>query len=533
MNTTKIFACTLLLLFTVFIAGCGGGGGGGSSVSQYSGGVPYIYAKLYCIPTGTELHNFQSASVNVIDSSTGFPISIATVTINGVSLNYNLIQQEYQGNPTVDPGENVNLSVTVGSKTYTATGNQFTSIPTISVSTSGTPWQTSLPNTVSWSTNISTTNAFYDIGVYNTDSGYLVWPSNGNLQTVQNGTAAYSIPANSLSVGKCLVIVGIATTTLSIPDTASGSAFVISDLNTVPVTVIDSSGTHWTARQADGSTDDFNGVAWSGTQFVTVGSDFGHILTSPDGATWTLHIPGASNPLNGVAWGNNQFVAVGSGGAVLTSPDGVTWTSCNSGTTASLSDVIWASDRFVAVGTGSVISTGLSNVVLTSTDGANWTAAFPGTTGFLNRVTWSGTQFVAVGGYTGDGSPNTSIILTSTDGVTWTPRTAGISIELLGVTWSGTEFVIVGEGGTILTSPDGITWTQRTSGTTVTLYNVAWSGLNFVAVGQNRTILTSPDAITWTAVTPDYIYSLSLYDIIWAGTQFVAVGEGGSIFSSP
>ena len=472
----------------------------------------------------------------MIDSSNGNPISTAVVTINGIPLTYNTLQQKYQGNPIVNPGASVNLVVTVGGITYAATGRQFTSYPSISVPTSGTAWQASLANTVSWSTGMPTTNAFYGLGILNADSGNVVWPSNGNLQTVQSGTTSYSIPANNLPVEDCLVIVGIATT-LPIPNTATGSTLVISGFSSVPATVIDGSGTHWTLRQAAWSTDDFRGVAWSGTQFVTVGSDSGHILTSPDSVTWTQQTSGSSTPLNGVAWGGHQFVAVGSGGTVLTSPDGVTWTSRNSGTTASLSDVIWAGNRFVAIGTSYNDSTGYNNIVLTSPDGVNWTATYPGTKSYLSRITWSGALFVAVGGQGNSGSPNINIILTSTDGVSWTQRIAGISDQLLGVTWSGTQFVIVGMSGTVLTSPDGITWTVRTSGTTTTLFNVAWSGLNFVAVGgggaSNRTILTSPDGITWNMLTPDLIYPLALYDIIWSGTRFVAVGEGGSIFSSP
>lgn len=527
----QIVICAILLP----LMSCGGGSGG-SGVSSDSGGAPYIYAELDSFPADSQQPNFNSASVYIIDSTKGTPITNAVVTINGTLLDYNTTQQEYQGNPKIDQGESVNLNVTVNGNTYDATGAQFTSYPTITLPTSGTTWQATVANTFAWSGGTPITNSFYGVGVLDADDGHIIWPSGGYLQEVLSNSNTYSIPSSSLSVGTRILIAGIATS-FPITDAATGSSFFVSGFNSIPITVADGSGTHWTRRQAAWSTDDFRSVTWSGTKFVTVGSSSGHILTSPDGATWTQQIFENSNPLNGVAWSGNQFVAVGSSGTILASPDGVTWTSRYSGTTASLSDVIWAGNRFIAIGTSYSDSTGYSNVVLTSADGVSWTATYTGTNNYLARITWSGSLFVAVGGQGNSGSPYTNIILTSTDGITWTQRIAGISDPLRGVTWSGTQFVIVGMKGSVLTSPDGITWTVRTSGTTAPLSNVAWSGLKFVAVGgggaSDRTILTSSDGVTWEMVTPDLIYPLSLYDIIWSGTRFVAVGEGGAIFSSP
>ena len=53
------------------------------------------------------------------------------------------------------------------------------------------------------------------------------------------------------------------------------------------------------------------------------------IMTSPDGATWTLRShPGPVRVWESVEFGNGQFVAVSSDGTnrVMTSPDGITWT---------------------------------------------------------------------------------------------------------------------------------------------------------------------------------------------------------------
>ncbi len=91
----------------------------------------------------------------------------------------------------------------------------------------------------------------------------------------------------------------------------------------------------------------FDGVALFGTAygkgtFVTVGNvaytDFGVILTSPDGVTWTermLPEPGLLRVLGlyDVAFGNGRFVAVGEGmgGAIYVSYDGIDWTGTSRG----------------------------------------------------------------------------------------------------------------------------------------------------------------------------------------------------------
>src|SRR5258708_38277307 len=124
-----------------------------------------------------------------------------------------------------------------------------------------------------------------------------------------------------------------------------------------------------------GTTNALNGVAWSGTQFVAVGSG-GTILTSPDGTTWTSRTLDTSTFLGaflqgtflqGVTWSGTQFVAVGSGGTVLTSPDGITWTShFSQGATNILYGVAWSGTQFVAVGSVGTIRTSPYGITWTS-----------------------------------------------------------------------------------------------------------------------------------------------------------------------
>jgi hypothetical protein len=505
MRIKYIMLLGISLALSIPLFGCGGGGGGGGSTPPPP---PLIQALLFSFPTGSvPPAQFANALASVTDSSTGANITNASVTMNGVTLIYNgaPTHQEYEGNVTVMPGGSVTLRVTVGGNTYTASGTQFSSYPTISAPVSGAAWSASSANTVTWSGGAPLTNAVYLLGVLDaTDLN----GSTAYFQALAINVNSFPIPANSLTAGSRVVIVGI-TTPVSIPNAAANSALVFGGFNYVPITVM-----QWTARTFGAGV--LESVIWSGTQFVAVGlvGFNGIIFTSPDGVTWTSQTASNASSLFGVTWSGTQFVAVGDGGTILTSPDGVTWTKQTSGTGNRLSGITWSGTQFVAVGDGGAI--------LTSPDGVTWTARTSGISNPLYSITWSGTQFVAIG--------LGGAILTSPDGITWTQRTSGTVNALYGVTWSGTQFVTVGDGGTILTSPDGMTWTTRTSGISNPLYSIAWSGTNFVAVGNGGGILTSPEGVTWTTQTSGTVFNL--YSVTWSGTQFVAVGDS-TILTSP
>ena len=108
-------------------------------------------------------------------------------------------------------------------------------------------------------------------------------------------------------------------------------------------------GIQWT-RRSSGTAQDLEGIAWNGETYVGMGNGFGAaysgseyvFVTSPDGESWTTHTReriASDTSLHGVAWGNGTFVAVGGGlysSAVLTSTDGAAWTvrSAGGGSTA-------------------------------------------------------------------------------------------------------------------------------------------------------------------------------------------------------
>jgi TIR domain len=161
--------------------------------------------------------------------------------------------------------------------------------------------------------------------------------------------------------------------------------------------------------------------------------------TQDTGRIWLTQTSGTSQHLAGVAWSGSQWVTVGTGITILTSPDGHAWVAQSSGTSQHLYGVAWSDSRsqWVAVGN--------NGIILTSSDGRIWTVQHSGTSQLLEGIAWSGSQWVAVG--------DNGIILTSSDGRIWTAQHSGTLHHLQGVVWSGSQFVIVGRVGTILTSP--------------------------------------------------------------------------------
>lgn len=111
----------LILLLT----GCGGGGGA-------AGGVAFISGELVSFAGVTGPGTINNATVSVYDDSSGDAITTARVQVNGVILNYNANNQNYEGTVAVLPGDTVTLTVAVQGSTYMASGTQFTSYPTIS-----------------------------------------------------------------------------------------------------------------------------------------------------------------------------------------------------------------------------------------------------------------------------------------------------------------------------------------------------------------------------------------------------------------
>lgn len=226
----RVFAEIIFFgILSLTLINCGGGGNSTGGTA-----LPSVNAALFSFPAGGAPANFKNAMVSVQDA-TGADVTTATVVMNGVTLTYDSSHQEYEGNVTVPFGGLVTVSVTFGGITYTASGTQFTSYPTISLPT-GTTWNTSTTYPVTWSGGTPTTNAVYALGVLDaTDpNGPLVWPSNNGLQAISIGTTVYYV--SNITAGNRLALVCIASAA-PMSNTDSSSGLLICGCNYASITV--------------------------------------------------------------------------------------------------------------------------------------------------------------------------------------------------------------------------------------------------------------------------------------------------------
>ncbi len=135
-----------------------------------------------------------------------------------------------------------------------------------------------------------------------------------------------------------------------------------------------------------------------------------------------------------MAYGSGTFVAAGGNGTLLTSPDGAAWTVRNSGTRGHLEGIAYGKKTFVAV----------SDTILTSPDGIGWNEKTSGTSHRLFGVAYGSGVFAAVA--------DNGTILTSPDGSEWTPRDSGTHLTLYGIAHGRKIFLAAGEEGILLQS---------------------------------------------------------------------------------
>lgn len=123
-------------------------------------------------------------------------------------------------------------------------------------------------------------------------------------------------------------------------------------------------GASWALSSPPG-TDLYVSIAASPSRGVIVGAG-GKIASSDNhGQTWTARTSGTTQPLNAVHWDatTNIFIAVGNNGVILTSADGAAWSLRSSGTSGNFAGVGSNVRGIVAVG---------SNLVRLSDNGTQW-----------------------------------------------------------------------------------------------------------------------------------------------------------------
>jgi hypothetical protein len=227
---------SMIIVFSLLtMTACSGGGSGSGSPP------PFIFAVLSSFPTGSIPAGFTTgASVQIQDASSGANITNATVTMNGTPLQYSLVSQDYVGDVVVAPGSTVTVTATVGSYTYSASGNQFSSYPTLSSPVSNSSWTASNPIPVSWAGGLPTQNAIaYGIGVLdvNNPDGALAWPRGFDIKPESIFTFSDTIPANSLALGNYFMIACIVGNAVAIPNATADSILAFAGCNYVPTMV--------------------------------------------------------------------------------------------------------------------------------------------------------------------------------------------------------------------------------------------------------------------------------------------------------
>jgi hypothetical protein len=228
---------------------------------------------------------------------------------------------------------------------------------------------------------------------------------------------------------------------------------------------------------------------------------------------------------NGICWSGTRFVAVGTSTALNTiawSNDGITWNGLGQTIhTTTGNGVAWNGIRFITVGSG-------TNTIAHSTDG-NAAATFTGlgTSIFStqgNAVAWNGTRWVAVG----QGTNTIAHCIDTGSAVTFVGLGLGtFSTAGRGVCWAGTQFVAVGNGtNTVASSSNGVTWSGIVGPFSTQGNAVAWNGNITVAVGQgtNTIAYSTNSGSTWTGIPGPF--STSGNSIAWNGTYWIAGGAG-------
>jgi len=279
--------------------------------------------------------------------------------------------------------------------------------------------------------------------------------------------------------------------------------------------------------QISETTKNLSSIAWTGRQFVIVGSGWsdGLVLTSQENGTWTLVESPDVQGMNSLVWTGDWLVAVGlgaGGGRTMASKDGRNWSFADNIGRQVLTSVIWTGKQIFAGGPDGWLRS--------SGDGLNWKAI-----GFvpmnIESLVFTGDLFVVVR----DG------IQTSRDGKDWTSQRLDgklICSSLSCVAWNGqkatlhssTRLIAVGREGLILSSPDGIKWKKRDSGCKNHLMSAVWTGSRFLVIGEGGIILASSDGVSWES--QDSPTTETLRAVATGGGRLVAVGDKGMILSS-
>ncbi|MHB8071064.1 MAG: stalk domain-containing protein [Candidatus Cryosericum sp.] len=296
--------------------------------------------------------------------------------------------------------------------------------------------------------------------------------------------------------------------------------------------------------------DDLYAAAYGNGVFVTVGN-YGVILRSEDGHTWTVERSGTQDSLLAVVRVGDQFAAVGNNGTLLTSPDGHVWTRRLAAETNLLFwSVAAGRDTLVIMGAdfgkkaSRTVVEGVPISQLAGVDpiSSSTLVAIGGSSGssWLAQLAYGNGRFVAVADSIGQ-------VWYSDDSLAWT-SSAPVFVEepARAITFAQGVFVAAGDAQTIAVSRDGSSWNVSTSGNAGR--NKGGSGQRmmhedymcvygddklFVATTSMSGVSLSYDGgENWAGTADNYGDDVTLTAVSDTTSGLVAVGELGCVRTS-
>ena len=293
------------------------------------------------------------------------------------------------------------------------------------------------------------------------------------------------------------------------------------------------------------------GIGHNGSQYVAVGRA-GTIMTSPDLQSWTIRNSGITHTLRSVAFSASRIVAVGddeSGlgeAVVISSTDGATWSVHYRAGPSLLSKVIWTGTQFVAVGQERAAANATPYMlVLTSPDGVTWTQRAKKAIVLEPEFIPQGRQVTSVA------SSGSLLAVTAIEAETWEPvvwisanADAWTRVGLPDAVWATAPVDIIWGNGRFVAvsavpswdgdapafrSADGINWQSDTVTANLPTMNAVTAGAGeYLAIGSSYR-QTSSDGLQWTAYP--MTGSTCGNGVVWDGKRYVSVGD--SICRSP
>lgn len=203
-------------------------------------------------------------------------------------------------------------------------------------------------------------------------------------------------------------------------------------------------GTNWTSRRKEGPI--LRDLAFGNGKLVGVG-DNGLVLTSTDGASWTIQDSTLTNQIDGVAFGSGYFVAVSdtSPRKSVSSTDGVTWAAMDVTDNASLADIEFLRDRFLANGW-------YSKIRYSTNHGQSFLFQNQSTDYDTPAMTYGAGIFLAAGEFLNGPNDNKDLNAVSVDGVNWHEYVAPDQDNRTDAIFYNGRFITVGGGGSIWVS---------------------------------------------------------------------------------